>query len=350
MRLNRRLCAHAGQSPRRRSSARIPTRLSRLQQPVPRGPARLELPRMEFSVRTEADRINGRRTAHGRSDYAYLKRSVAQLIERYVRHLDQRADAGEISPKTAARYRTALRHLSDCAARFAGTARFDACGIDETFVLTLKAHLRTLQVRPNGHPNALPRPMTAAGSRFVLATARAAWQWGQGQDPPLRPEDAANPFRGHIAAPRPRDLIDRGSLDAAKICAIVGRCDAFQLITLAPLIFYGLRAAEPCCLFVEDWQRGEGLLRVACAPELDYLTRGRVNKFLPVPPVIRRIPRLWKPSYGPLNTVGRPPAHTEPGDPMRLDSAGSSRSRTAARTRDNRTSVSGVRRSTPAEM
>ena len=64
----------------------------------------------------------------------------------------------------------------------------------------------------------------------------------------------------------------------------LGACDFHQLRLFGPIAIYGLRAAEACFLFHEHL--GKSWLDVPCLPEVDYFTKGRRAKRLPVIPAI----------------------------------------------------------------
>ena len=226
----------------------------------------------KFAAVTEADRINSRLASGTRPQTGAKRLTVEQLVGRYLEYQRQRANASEISPRTAARYRTALEHLVNFAEQTRGAAQVRAVSIDERFVLSLKRHLLALEIHPNGHPHVAPRPVSESGVRFVLSTARAAWEWARETNPALLPETARNPFRGHVGATPPKAVVEDAAVDTSALIRMIDACDAHQLIVFAPVAFYGMRPAEACHLMVEDWMREDGLLTVACAPELNYKT------------------------------------------------------------------------------
>ena len=57
-------------------------------------------------------------------------------------------------------------------------------------------------------------------------------------------------------------------------------CDDFQLPLFSLLVFFGLRPSEPCFAFHEHLT--DGWLRLVCLPEIDYFTKGRRDKRLPL--------------------------------------------------------------------
>lgn len=64
-------------------------------------------------------------------------------------------------------------------------------------------------------------------------------------------------------------------------------CDDYQLRLFVPLIFLGLRAAEPCFLFHEYLE--DSWLRVPCNAALEYSTKGKRDKRLPLVEPIRSL-------------------------------------------------------------
>jgi integrase len=65
---------------------------------------------------------------------------------------------------------------------------------------------------------------------------------------------------------------------------LLATCDAYQLRLFAPLLFFGLRAAEPCFLFAEYFE--PGWLRVPNNPDLEYRTKGGREKRFPLIPAL----------------------------------------------------------------
>lgn len=246
----------------------------------------------KFTAVAEADRINQRLDSLGRSGLAGRQISLSLLIERYTEHLNKRADAGEISARSAVRYKNALSYLLQFADESAGISRAQTGKVDDSFVLEFKAYLRNLKVHPNGHPNAQLKPLSEAGIRFILSAVRSVWQWALEHNPPLLPEESGNPFRKHVGSRSPRNLVTPPDLNTSDIVKLIQTADRYQLILLMPLILYGLRAAEPCFLMVEDWNCKDHLLTVSCVPDLDYKTKSRIDKVFPVPPILDRLLRL----------------------------------------------------------
>jgi hypothetical protein len=213
-----------------------------------------------------------------------FKTQHAVLVERFQADLHCRADAGEIDPRTVRRYESALKHYQGFVERPGVQRQFPhVSAVDRAFALELMACLRSLQVHPNGHPNGQVRPMRRPD--YVLDVVRAMYDWAA--DPQrgrLIPEGFHNPFlrRGRHATASVAAAIGEPDITVKMAVEFLDACDAYQLRLFGPVIVFGLRAAEPCLLFYEhvrdDW------LTVPCLPELDYYTKGRREKRLPIIP------------------------------------------------------------------
>ena len=94
----------------------------------------------------------------------------------------------------------------------------------------------------------------------------------------LLPGGFVNPFAGRGRARRAlsADPLGEPDITTAMAAEFLLACDAYQLQLFAPLVFFGLRASEPCYLFGEHLE--DGWLRVPCLPDLGYVTKGRRDK------------------------------------------------------------------------
>jgi hypothetical protein len=121
------------------------------------------------------------------------------------------------------------------------------------------------------------------GQAFVLDTVRAMLEWAADPDRGrLLPDGFRNPF---LRRGEPRQLFRGDPLAEPDITLemaldLVRACDRPQLLLFAPMLLFGLRAAEPCYLFREYLE--EGWLRVPCNPDLEYRTKGRRDKRFPL--------------------------------------------------------------------
>ena len=243
----------------------------------------------KFTAVAEADRINQRLGSLGRSGLEGRQVSLSLLLDRYFEHLEERSDAGEISTRTATRYKNALHYILQFAEDNVDISQTAAGKVDDHFVLRFKAYLRNLKIHPSGHRNAQLKPLSEAGIRFVMSVVRSAWHWALQHNPPLLPEGAVNPFCGHVGPQPSRNLVTQPELNTHDIVKLIEVADIYQLILLMPLTLYGLRAGEPCYMMVEDWNRKQQFLTVNCVPGLEYKTKGIIDKAFPVPPVLDRL-------------------------------------------------------------
>lgn len=240
---------------------------------------------------TRARVIEERLTHFRSSGQGHRRLGHSALVERFLQDLTRRADAGEIDPGTVDRYRSALAHYLAFARQAETEKRFPhVAGANRDFQLELAGFLNRLLVRANGHANAALRPIKNPG--FVEDAVRAMYQWAA--DPNrghLLPDGFHNPFL-HTMRKR-RQVADDGfdvpEISMAMAADFLLACDTYQFHLFAPIVFFGLRAAEPTFLFREHL--GARWLGVLCIPELVILTKGRRNKRLPVPSCLDE---LWK--------------------------------------------------------
>ena len=206
-----------------------------------------------------------------------------QFVEAYRADLLRRANAGEIRPGTVVRYGNALNHYLTyiTSAKAVAAAGPYATGVNRTAALNFSAHLTATLVSPNGSQAAEARRMLSPG--YVVDVVRGLYAWGSDPDRGnLLPESFRNPFATKSVG-RTRlvpDLFGHPDITITMTADFLGECDLFQLRMFTPLIFFGLRAAEPCYLFFEYVR--DGWLSIPCEPELDYVTKGRRSKTFPL--------------------------------------------------------------------
>ena len=229
-----------------------------------------------------ARQIDERLTHFKASGLGTRKTGHRALVEHYQTDLRQRADAGEIDPRTADRYGSALAHYLAFAEQPSTEGQFPhAGGVNRDFALAFRTHLNSVLILPNGHPNSHPQPMQSQG--YVLDVVRGMYQWAaDAERGHLLPEGFRNPFTGRGGRQSAVTGISLADPDITLDMAadFLGVCDAYQLRLFSPLVLYGLRAAEPCLLFSEHLH--DGWLDVPCLRELDYYTKGRRKKRLPI--------------------------------------------------------------------
>jgi hypothetical protein len=130
------------------------------------------------------------------------------------------------------------------------------------------------------------------GQAFVLDTVRAMLEWAA--DPErgnLLPDGFRDPFlrRGEPRSVFRGDPLSEPDITLPMALALVDVCDRFQLLLFAPMLLFGLRAAEPCFLFHEYFEGN--WLKVPCNPDLAYRTKGRRDKRFPL---IEPLRPLWE--------------------------------------------------------
>jgi len=215
----------------------------------------------------------------------------AELVQAYLDDLTLRAEAGEVATATVRRYESALDHyLSFMNLPETHAAYSYAHTVDRDFALAFAAYLNTRTLTPNGHPNARRRKMR--GQDFVLNVVRTMFEWAADPDRGNEmPAGFRNPFlrrcvrRQRVAA----DMNGEPDITVDMATRFLQACDGYQLRLFAPIVFYGLRASEPAFLFYEYIE--EHWMTMACIEPLDYMTKGRRNKRLPLLDVIRDVLR-----------------------------------------------------------
>lgn len=246
----------------------------------------------EIEVRLEQFRTSGevrRRIRH------------RELVERFREDLDRRANAGELDPRTVSRYGSALAHYLGFVDQLQVSAAFPAAShVNREFALQFAAYLVNLKISPNGHPHAERRPMSSG--KFVQDTVRAMFTWAaDAERGGLLGTGFRNPFGGRRQSRQSQSefLFGEPDISTGMAAAFLLACDWYQLPLFATLAFYGLRAAEPRFLFREHLV--DGWLEVPSIPGLEYFTKGRRDKRLPL---IVPVESLLAPSHASDHTGG----------------------------------------------
>lgn len=207
-----------------------------------------------------------------------------QLVDSYVADLRKRVQAGEIAAKTVTRYQSALQHYLDFATQPNIEREFrQAPRVDRDFAMQFAGYLGQLEVSPNGHANTAKRPLVA--TKFVTDTVRGMFRWAADPDRGnLIPDGFRNPFSAIKTREQRRatDLFGEPDITTTMAVDFVRKCDLYQLRLFAPMLVFGLRAAEPVMIFREDLV--DCWLHVRCRPELGYSTKGLRDKRFPVEP------------------------------------------------------------------
>ena len=170
-----------------------------------------------------------------------------------------------------------------------------AVNINRDFQLAFGAFLASRQIRPNGRGHGQLQPMK--GQSFVSGVIHAMLEWAA--DPEagrLLPDTFRNPFLKSMAPRRglKGDPLAEPDITLSMAIDLIRACDHFQLRLFAPMLLFGLRATEPCYLFVEHLDNQ--WLRVPCLPELSYYTKGRRGKRFPL---LQELQGFWHELLGP---------------------------------------------------
>ncbi len=220
----------------------------------------------------------------------------ATIVDRFIKSLQLRADAGEIDVETTRRYESALRRHYLQFMEQPGISRKyrQVSAVDGQFQQMFAAFLSHVQVSPNGHPNARTRPLKQ--TTFIMDAVRAMLEWAADTERGnLLPDGFRNPFAGRKRETRQvaADPLSEPDISVSMAVNLLCACDPFQLAIFAPLALYGLRPGELGWLFREyvreDW------VRVPCNLDLDYLTKGRRQKTFPVVSCLEPLWRLGGP-------------------------------------------------------
>lgn len=254
--------------------------------------------RRTISVRVDGDllaalmrarQIDERLLNYRRSGIRLARSTHSELVERYLADLGQRADAGEISTKTVKRYGSALQHYLHYTDAVGVTDEARVQRIDRDFVLRLAAHLKSVTVSPNGHPHAQQRPLASVD--YILDVVRGMYRWAA--DPQrgnLLGDGFINPFTGHRGRRAERDPLEAPAITQHMAAEFFAACDNWQLSVFSAVLLWGLRPSELGWIFHENCK--DELVAIKCLPELDYATKGRRDKRVPVLPLFKS---LWFP-------------------------------------------------------
>ena len=211
----------------------------------------------------------------------------AELVASFLGDLQRRADAGEIAAPTVRRYKAALDHYLRFLTRDPVVKKYAyAAGADRTFAMEFAGYLNTTMVSPNGHLKTTQRRMQRPD--YVLDVVRALFEWAVNPDRGhLLPTAFRNPFLKSGVQRRRAPISPMGEPDVTIDMAaqFLSACDAYQKRLFAPMILYGLRAAEPLFLFREFVD--DHSITVQCIDGLDYTTKGVRDKRLPLLPTLR---------------------------------------------------------------
>ncbi|WP_088260531.1 tyrosine-type recombinase/integrase [Fimbriiglobus ruber] len=231
-----------------------------------------------------AAQVNAQLAAGAPTLLAFTPVSVAALRDEFLIYHEHVLNS---SLATVTRYRAATRHLADFAARQPRPPLAHDVNPDR-FV----AHLRVVEVAPNGHPNTARRRLRDKGVQFILETCRAMYAFAAKRR--HLPPYAGNPF-----AELP---LDRMTItDAKPIFVFDAATELAFLMSASPwagpihftLAKTGLRVGELTHLLIEDLDLAAGWLHVRNKTALGWRIKTGSERSVPVLPegvaVLRRV-------------------------------------------------------------
>lgn len=176
---------------------------------------------------------------------------------------------------TVSRYRTATQHLED----FVRSSSTPALA-HEIRVESFAAHLRRIEVAPNGHSRTARRPLRDKGIQFILETCRAMYSFA-------RKQRHLPPYAGNSFAELP---LDRFRIQDAKPIFVFDQNAELAFFRAAgnwafPLHFIlaktGLRVGEATHLLIEDLDFDERWLYVRNKPALGWRVKTGQERSVP---------------------------------------------------------------------
>ena len=191
------------------------------------------------------------------------------------------------SMATVRRYRAATQHLADYA-----LARPAPPQAHEIRPEAFAAHLRTLEVAPNGHPHAARRRLRDKGIQFILETCRALYAFAAKRR--HLPPYAGNPFAD---LPLDRLKVEDAKpifiFDAATELAFFRASDAWAFPLHLTLAKTGVRIGEAVHLLIEEVDLDGGWLHVRNKTALGWRVKTGTERDVPLLPevvaVLRRV-------------------------------------------------------------
>ena len=224
-----------------------------------------------------AARINAELAEGAPTSLAFRPVEIAGLIAKWLDHHEQ---VRRSSVATIRRYRTANQHFGGFVATRHGKQRADrfTTGMAEEFV----RHLRTIQVAPNGHPNASRRALRDKGVVFVLQACRALFGFGAKQR--HLPAYAPNPFSMLAIERMPiEDAKPIRPLTPQQEVVFFQACDTWQFPIFFVLAFTGLRVGELTHLLIDhDLCLEESVICITNKPRLFWQIKTRNLRHVPL--------------------------------------------------------------------
>jgi integrase len=205
-----------------------------------------------------------------------------QMVEGYIEYI---AQVQNLAIRTRERYRAALDRLLDFC-EDAQITTLDA--VDDRAVEDFVRWLRGQRRTRNGSANGKREVYKTGGIRFILSTARTAFNWAARRR--MLPPYAANPFKSFpIDKLRDRDEPDARShvFTPEQEKAFFAACGEWQRGIFLMLASYGLRVGELTHLLVEDVDFEVGTVEIRSKPELFWSVKTGRSRTLPLVPQTR---------------------------------------------------------------
>ena len=220
-----------------------------------------------------AAQLNAQLTTAAPTMFSFSPLAVPELSRQF---LDHHEHVLRSSVATIRRYRSALKHLEDFATRSRGQTQ--AHDIDpDRFV----RYLRTIDVAPNGHKNAVKRKLRDKGVLFILEVCRNLYAFA-GKKRHLPPY-TENPFTA-LAGSRFRieDAKRIFVFDAQTELAFLKAAGTWDFPIFFTLSKSGVRSGELIHLLIEDLDLDGGWMHIRDKPDLGWRIKTRRGRSIPL--------------------------------------------------------------------
>ncbi|MDP6153620.1 MAG: hypothetical protein QF785_09610, partial [Phycisphaeraceae bacterium] len=175
------------------------------------------------------------------------------------RWLDYHEHVIKSSLATVRRYAAATRHLLNYV-QVEQRVRH-ASDFRPTHVEAFAAYLRRIKVAPNGHANAVKKPLRDKGIKFILEICRSMFNYAAKRR--HLPPYAENPFASFEIDRLPvEDAKPFVGFDAAQERAFLDACDEWQFPIFLTLMLTGVRPGELTHLLIDDVDLHDGWVYV----------------------------------------------------------------------------------------
>jgi integrase len=222
-----------------------------------------------------AAQLNAQVTTTAPTMFSFSPLAVPELCQQF---LDHHEHVLRSSVATIRRYRSALKHLEDFAARSRGLTQ--AHDIDPDRVVR---YLRSIDVTPNGHKNAARRKLRDKGVLFILEVCRNLYAYA-GKKRHLPPY-TENPFTA-LAGSRFRieDAKRIFVFDARTELAFLKAAGTWDFPVFFTLAKTGIRSGELIHLLIEDLDLDGGWMHIRDKPDLGWRIKTRRERSIPLVP------------------------------------------------------------------